>query len=53
MPLVLKTTGTVTSAELMAQRLPPRAPSTSSRRSTQAGAVKRFMSHWKPDAAIW
>jgi 3-deoxy-D-manno-octulosonic-acid transferase len=49
---VLMTTGTVTSAELMAQRLPPRAFHQFAP-VDQAGAVKRFMGHWKPDAAIW
>ena len=49
---VLVTTGTVTSGQLMAERLPPGAlhqyvpvdlPS----------AVARFLDHWRPDAAIW
>ena len=48
----LMTTGTVTSAALMAQRLPPRAihqyvpvdlPS----------AVTAFMEHWRPDLILW
>jgi 3-deoxy-D-manno-octulosonic-acid transferase len=49
---VLVTSGTVTSAKLMRERLPPRAfhqfvpidvPS----------AVKRFLDHWKPDAGLF
>lgn len=49
---VLLTSGTVTSAELMAQRLPDRAihqfaPLDSPR------AVKRFLRHWSPDVALW
>ena len=49
---VLVTTGTVTSAQLMAERLPPRAfhqyvPLDSRR------AVKRFLDHWHPDLALF
>lgn len=49
---VLVTTGTVTSAQLMAQRLPPRAihqyaPLDSGR------ATKRFLDHWHPDLALF
>lgn len=49
---VLITTGTVTSAELLAERLPERAfhqfvP------VDRLPWVRRFLDHWQPDAAIW
>lgn len=49
---VLLTTGTVTSAKLMEQRLPPRAihqyvP------VDRPDDVRRFLEHWHPDLAIW
>jgi 3-deoxy-D-manno-octulosonic-acid transferase len=49
---VLVTTGTVTSARLMAERLPGRAlhqyvPIDS------PGAVRRFLDHWRPDLALF
>ncbi len=49
---VLVTTGTVTSARLMAERLPPRAfhqfvP------LDAATWVARFLDHWRPDLALW
>lgn len=49
---IMVTTGTVTSAELMATRLPPRAfhqfyP------IDQPHWVARFLDHWKPDLAFW
>jgi 3-deoxy-D-manno-octulosonic-acid transferase len=49
---VLVTTGTVTSARLLATRLPPRCvhqfvPADCPR------WVGRFLDHWRPDAAIW
>ncbi len=49
---VLVTTGTVTSARLLGQRLPPRAfhqyvP------VDRAGWARRFVKHWKPDLALW
>lgn len=49
---VLITTGTVTSARLLAQRLPERAmhqyvP------VDRPGWVRRFLEHWRPDAAFW
>lgn len=49
---VLVTTGTVTSARLMAERLPPRAfhqfvP------LDAAPWVARFLDHWRPDLALW
>jgi len=49
---LLMTTGTVSSAGLMAQRLPERAfhqyvP------VDRASYVRRFLDHWKPDIALW
>ena len=49
---ILVTTGTRTSAEIMAVRLPERAfhqfvP------IDMKGAVRRFLEHWQPDLAIW
>ncbi|HTH99053.1 MAG TPA: 3-deoxy-D-manno-octulosonic acid transferase [Stellaceae bacterium] len=49
---VLVTTGTVTSAKLIADRLPPRAfhqfvP------VDQLGAVRSFLRHWRPDLALF
>ncbi len=49
---ILVTTGTVTSAELMGQRLPPRAfhqyvP------VDLVGSVARFLDHWRPDLALF
>jgi 3-deoxy-D-manno-octulosonic-acid transferase len=49
---VLVTTGTVTSAQLMAERLPPRAlhqyvPVDS------VNSVRRFLAHWRPDLALF
>ena len=49
---VLVTTGTVTSAHLMAERLPPRAfhqyvPLDHPR------YCQRFLTHWKPDLGVW
>ena len=49
---VMLTTGTVTSAKLMAKRLPKRAvhqyvP------VDQLKAVRNFLDHWHPDLAIW
>ncbi|MFP6745005.1 MAG: 3-deoxy-D-manno-octulosonic acid transferase, partial [Alphaproteobacteria bacterium] len=49
---VLVTTGTVTSARLMAERMPERAlhqyvP------VDRPGAVRRFLDHWRPDLALW
>lgn len=51
-PTVLVTTGTVTSAALMAQRLPPGAIHQFVPVDLPA-AVKRFADHWRPDAALW
>lgn len=49
---VLVTTGTVTSAELMAARLPDRAIHQFVPVDT-GDAVRGFLEHWKPDLAIW
>jgi len=51
-PHVLLTTGTVTSARLMAERLPAGAfhqfvP------VDRPDAVARFLAHWRPDLALW
>ncbi|MGB0570608.1 MAG: 3-deoxy-D-manno-octulosonic acid transferase [Alphaproteobacteria bacterium] len=49
---LLMTTGTVTSARMMGDRLPPRAihqyvP------VDRAAWVRRFLEYWRPDAALW
>ena len=49
---VLMTTGTVTSAALMADRLPERSfhqyvP------VDRAAYIRKFLSHWRPDLALW
>lgn len=49
---ILLTSGTVTSADLMAKRLPDRAIHQYVPVDNPA-AVKRFLNHWKPDAALW
>lgn len=49
---VLVTTGTVTSAQRMAGVLPDRATHQFVPVDT-AGAVRRFLTHWHPDLAIW
>lgn len=49
---ILVTTGTVTSAELLAKRLPPRAIHQFVPVDAKA-AVERFLAHWRPDIAIW
>lgn len=49
---VLLTSGTITSAELMAKRLPERAIHQYVPADTPS-AVKRFLAHWKPNAALW
>lgn len=48
----LVTTGTVTSAKLMAERLPAGAVHRYAPVDTPQ-SVKRFFDHWKPEAAIW
>src|SRR5579864_3759617 len=49
---VLVTTGTVTSAELMQQRLPPRAFHQYVPLDLR-GNVIRFLNHWRPDLALF
>lgn len=49
---VLVTSGTVTSAKLMAERLPGRAIHQYAPVDTPA-AAKRFLSHWQPDVALF
>ncbi len=49
---LLLTTGTVTSARLMADRLPERAIHQYVPVDRQAW-VRRFLDHWRPDAAVW
>ena len=49
---VLVTTGTVTSAALMATRLPERAFHQYIPVDRRAW-VRRFLDHWRPDAALW
>jgi 3-deoxy-D-manno-octulosonic-acid transferase len=49
---VMVTTGTVTSAQLMSQRLPPRAFHQFVPVDFPA-AVAGFLDHWRPDLALW
>jgi 3-deoxy-D-manno-octulosonic-acid transferase len=49
---VLVTTGTVTSAKLIAERLPPRALHQYMPVDLPA-AVDAFVAHWRPDLALW
>ncbi len=49
---VLVTTGTLTSARLMAERLPPKAVHQYVPVDRPAG-VRRFLTHWQPDLALW
>ena len=49
---VLMTTGTVTSARLMAERLPARARHQYAP-IDQPRAVRSFLDHWRPDLALW
>lgn len=49
---VLVTTGTVTSAQLLAERLPERAVHQYVPVDRPAW-VRRFLDHWRPDAALW
>ena len=48
---VLVTSGTVTSAEIMARRLPPGAIHQFAPVDAP-GAVRRFLDHWRPDAGL-
>ena len=49
---VLVTSGTVASAEVLARRLPPRAIHQFAPVDAP-GAVRRFLDHWRPDAALF
>ncbi len=49
---VLVTSGTQTSADLLADRLPDRAQHQFAPIDA-AAAVRRFLAHWKPDVAVW
>lgn len=49
---VLITSGTLTSAQILSQRLPARALHQYAPLDTRK-FVRRFLSHWRPDAAIW
>lgn len=49
---VLITTHSLTSAQLLAERLPPRAMHQFAPYDAR-GPVSRFLSHWQPDVAIW
>lgn len=49
---ILVTTGTLTSAKLMAERLPPRACHQFVPLDCPAW-VERFLDHWRPDLALW
>ncbi|MFN4283018.1 MAG: 3-deoxy-D-manno-octulosonic acid transferase [Alphaproteobacteria bacterium] len=49
---ILVTTGTVSSAQLLAGRLPPRAIHQYVPVDRMAW-VRRFLDHWRPDAALW
>lgn len=49
---IMVTSGTLTSADLMAKRLPANAFHQFVPVDTPA-AVKRFVDYWKPDAALW
>ncbi len=49
---ILLTTGTRTSADLVATRLPPQAVHQFAPVDTRA-AVQRFLDHWRPDMAVW
>jgi 3-deoxy-D-manno-octulosonic-acid transferase len=49
---VMVTTGTVTSAQLMSERLPPRAFHQFAPVDL-SGAVEGFLDHWRPDLALW
>ncbi|NKX45623.1 3-deoxy-D-manno-octulosonic acid transferase [Roseicyclus persicicus] len=49
---ILVTTGTVTSAGVMAERLPPRALHQYVPLDARA-FVRSFLDHWRPDIAVW
>lgn len=49
---ILLTTGTLASARLLGERLPPRARHQFAPVDLP-GAVDRFLDHWRPDLALW
>ncbi len=49
---VLVTTGTLTSAEMMAERLPSRAFHQFAPLDARP-FIRRFLDHWRPDLAVW
>ncbi|WP_227419415.1 3-deoxy-D-manno-octulosonic acid transferase [Roseitranquillus sediminis] len=49
---VLVTSGTVTSAQLLSRRLPPRAVHQFVPLDLK-GPITRFLNHWHPDLAVW
>ncbi|HKT18829.1 MAG TPA: 3-deoxy-D-manno-octulosonic acid transferase [Stellaceae bacterium] len=50
---VLVTTGTVTSARLLAHRLPPGRAWHQYVPVDRSAYVRRFLDHWRPDLALW
>lgn len=50
---VLVTTGTVTSARLLAHRLPPDRAWHQYVPIDRPADVRRFLAHWRPDLAVW
>ena len=50
---ILVTTGTVTSARLLADRLPPLRARHQFLPLDHPAAVARFLDHWRPDLAFW
>ena len=50
---VLVTTGTVTSARLLASRLPPERAFHQYVPVDRPAYVRRFLEHWRPDLALW
>jgi 3-deoxy-D-manno-octulosonic-acid transferase len=50
---VLVTTGTVTSARLLAARLPPGRAFHQYIPVDRMASVRRFLDHWRPDLALW
>ncbi|HXQ49546.1 MAG TPA: 3-deoxy-D-manno-octulosonic acid transferase [Stellaceae bacterium] len=50
---VLVTTGTVTSARLLASRLPPDRAWHQYVPVERPSSVRRFLAHWRPDLALW
>lgn len=50
---LLVTTGTVTSARLLGQRLPPARARHQFLPIDHPLAIRRFLDHWRPDLALW